>query len=95
MDINTAGTVVRINVTQNDEVRVNAADVGVTVTEIGRVLGGFVFTVGGSSLTIDDGGAVLRGTPSFNNPTVPSRVRPAPIQWSTMVPSSASQPWRR
>lgn len=67
MDLNTPNTDVNIAGTETDEVRANANDIRVTVTETGRVLGGFVFTVGGSRLTINDGGVVQRGSGGFGS----------------------------
>lgn len=61
MDLNTPNTNVTISVTETDEVRINATNVHVTVTPTGRVLGGLVFNIGGSRLTIEDGGVVQRG----------------------------------
>lgn len=66
MDINDSGQITSITGTVNDEVRVNATSVQVRVTEFGRLLGGFVFNTGGSTLAIDDGGVVQRGAGNFD-----------------------------
>lgn len=70
MDLNTPNVDVAITVSESDETRVNAADVRVTVAETGRLLGGFVFNIGGSRLTIADGGVVQRGSGVFATPEI-------------------------